>query len=713
MVGVAAGTPAGTYSFEYEICEVLNPDNCDQATASVTVDAAEIIARPVLVTGIESVNGTIDAANVLTGDTLGGTPVTPETVTVSPAPGYELPIGISINPDGSIDIAPGTPAGTHVIEYEICEILNPENCSTSTVTITLDPPVRTISGIVYLDTNSNNIPDNGESVFQGWIVEITDTDGNIIREYTTDENGYYEAVLPMGPYTVSFVHPENGTVFSSTAIEMDAASGSSNIVLNLPIDPSGVVYDSLSRTPIPGAVLAMTDSQNTALPEVCFIAPSQQNQTTTSDGFYRFDIVPGADPACPVEQTAYNISVAAPESYNAPQSTIIAAEPGYLTSDFGTGLLEVSNVNQAPQLGEDTTHYFGFRLGAGSRDVVNNHIPLDPASWVRDPMSITKSSPLRDVSFGDLVPYTITVTNTEDLPRVNLDIVDLTPPGFTYVKKTSRLNDMSVDPQISGREITLTGYDFAPNETKSWNFMLAVGAGVGDGVHTNLAFVRSPSDTEISNRAEAAVRKSPDPLFDCSEVIGKVYDDRNKDGVQNTGEPGLAGVRLVTAKGLLITTDHFGRYHIECAAIPDSHIGSNFILKLDESTLPADYNLTTENPRLTRLTRGKMSKTNFGAAATTGFDLKVTDAAFEAGSNTLKAEYATKLGPLIDAMSPQDSLLRLTYIMSPAAPLGRLDDLNAQIQELWTVYGGDHALTIERKTISQDGRPASLSGAEE
>jgi gliding motility-associated-like protein len=40
---VAPGTPAGTYSLIYQICEILNPTNCDQATVSVIVTAPGIV----------------------------------------------------------------------------------------------------------------------------------------------------------------------------------------------------------------------------------------------------------------------------------------------------------------------------------------------------------------------------------------------------------------------------------------------------------------------------------------------------------------------------------------------------------------------------------------------------------------------------------------------------------------------------------------------
>ena len=45
-------------------------------------------------------------------------------------------------------------------------------------------------------------------------------------------------------------------------------------------------------------------------------------------------------------------------------------------------------------------------------------------------------------------------------------------------------------------------------------------------------------------------------------MIGKVFEDLDGDGYQDQGEPGLPGVRVATATGLLITTDEYGRYHI-------------------------------------------------------------------------------------------------------------------------------------------------------
>ena len=59
----------------------------------------------------------------------------------------------------------------------------------------------------------------------------------------------------------------------------------------------------------------------------------------------------------------------------------------------------------------------------------------------------------------------------------------------------------------------------------------------------------------VSGEATATVRVIPDPDFDCTDVIGKVFDDGNLNGWQDPGEKGLPGVRVVTARGLIATTD--------------------------------------------------------------------------------------------------------------------------------------------------------------
>ncbi|WP_188504102.1 DUF7507 domain-containing protein, partial [Parapedobacter pyrenivorans] len=138
-VTIAPNTPAGTYSFDYRVCDVINPNNCSTATVTVVVAPAEIRATDDLVTGVNGYEGTSNVANVFANDQLNGVPITSEDVTLTLIGGDPA---LRLNPDGSVDVLPGTRGGTYTLEYQICEKLNPDNCSVARVTITVVNPLK-------------------------------------------------------------------------------------------------------------------------------------------------------------------------------------------------------------------------------------------------------------------------------------------------------------------------------------------------------------------------------------------------------------------------------------------------------------------------------------------------------------------------------------------------------------------------------------------
>ena len=78
--------------------------------------------------------------NVLVNDTLNGNPATLATVTLTQVSTTNP--GVTLNTaDGSVNVAPGTPSGSYVVTYQICEILNPNNCDTATVTVVVNNAV--------------------------------------------------------------------------------------------------------------------------------------------------------------------------------------------------------------------------------------------------------------------------------------------------------------------------------------------------------------------------------------------------------------------------------------------------------------------------------------------------------------------------------------------------------------------------------------------
>jgi hypothetical protein len=231
--------------------------------------------------------------------------------------------------------------------------------------------------------------------------------------------------------------------------------------------------------------------------------------------------------------------------------------------------------------------------------------------------------------------------------------------------------------------------------------VLSAGAGVGSGEYVNQATAYNGlTNTLISNLASATVRIVPDPTFDCPDLIGKVFDDTNTNGFEDPGEKGIAGVRLVTAQGLLVTTDAEGRYHIVCPVIPDSQLGTNFILKLDERTLPSGYRLTTDNPETIRLTAGKVSKLNFGATIHHVVRIEVNAAAFD--GTAVRAAVVDRVDRLIDSMKSQAIVIRLAYEAhdeSDAIVKARMQALESVVAAQWKAHDIRRVLQTEEDIV--------------
>jgi uncharacterized repeat protein (TIGR01451 family) len=388
-----------------------------------------------------------------------------------------------------------------------------------------------------------------------------------------------------------------------------------------------------------------------------------------------------------------------PGGYLPPDSVLIPPTAGTYTPSTG-GVDAIQAQAGAPTGTLPTTYYTSFNLSVGtSSNVVNNHIALDPI--LGGAIAVSKKTPLVNVSRGDLVPYTITATNTLAATLSNIDLRDQLPPGFKFKVGTAMLDGVPVAPTVSGRMLTWPNLTFTPHQSRVIKLMTVVGSGVSEGNYVNQAYaLNNIVNASVSNTATATVRVVPDPTFDCSDVIGKVFDDKNVNGYQDAGEPGIANVRLATVNGLLVTTDAQGRYHVTCAMVPNELRGSNFLMKLDERTLPTGFRVTTENPRDVRLTRGKISKLNFGATIHRVVRLDVTDVAYV--SDTLKTVWQAKLDELPELLKQRPSILRLAYKVGPDgedAARRRLKALAREMREKWKSKDCCHLLQIEEELV--------------
>ena len=85
----------------------------------------------------------------------------------------------------------------------------------------------------------------------------------------------------------------------------------------------------------------------------------------------------------------------------------------------------------------------------GTSQIFNNHIPLDPQ--LAGALAISKTTPLLNVTRGQLVPYTITVNNRAGLLLTDVSIVDRMPAGFTYVEGSALLDGVPTEPSVVDR----------------------------------------------------------------------------------------------------------------------------------------------------------------------------------------------------------------------------------------------------------------------
>lgn len=591
--------------------------------------------------------------------------------------------------------------------------------------------VANLSGSVWIDEDHDDVFDNGEPPADGWTVTVRRNGVNVATT-TTDVNGNYQflGLTPGTGYEVLFslsgstaplgrTNPTRGTPGNLIITDIDLAPGDNVVDENLPIDPSGVVYDSVSRQPVPGVSLRLlrTDTGvDTPVSDACLGGLGAQGQTTGANGAYAFFLLPGTDATCPDIPTAtYRIEVTPPSGYNG-GSTLITPTPGPFDVTGGncpadavpaTPDCEIQAQFGPPNGGAPTVFYLDFNIDSSSPNVFNNHIAIDPL--LNNLLSLTKTASILNVTKAQLVPYTITARNNQSFALNNFEIRDTFPAGFKYVEGSALIDDVANEPAVNGRALTWSGLTLASNAELEIKLLLVVGAGVSEAEYVNIAQAfDTAGGTPLSGVASAAVRVIPDPLFDCTDIIGQVFDDENRNGYQDQGEVGLPGVRIATVNGLLVTTDQYGRYHITCADVPNADRGSNFILKLDERTLPSGYRMTTENPRVKRVTRGKMSKFNFGASIHRVVRLDLGGSVFEASSRRLRDSMMPQMEAMLESLKGEASILRLSYLgrnESPELVDARLDWVRRWVDKRWSEMDCCYELVVETETFWRDGRP--------
>ena len=123
--------------------------------------------------------------------------------------------------------------------------------------------------------------------------------------------------------------------------------------------------------------------------------------------------------------------------------------------------------------------------------------------------------------------------------------------------------------------------------TITYRVRIGAGALQGDGINRADAV----SGDVRSNTAQARVIVSGGVFTTDGCVVGKIFADRNGNGVQDPDEPGVPDVHVNFEEGTTLVSDVEGKYSY-CGLRPTTHV-----LHVDRTTLPAGAELTTSSNR--------------------------------------------------------------------------------------------------------------------
>ena len=620
VVSVPAGTPAGTYTIVYQICEVLNPTNCDTATITVTVGVAPIDAVDDTFAAVDGVTGGT-TASVLVNDTLNGAAVNPADVTLTPGTAPTPTSGsITMNPDGMITVAPNTEAGTYTYPYTICEVLNPTNCDTAVATVVvsaqpglaLDKTAGTPSGSTagstipysFLVTNTGNV------TITGLVIDDALLDAPATCPVTTLAPG--ASTTCTGTHTLTQAEVDAGQVVNTATATGSLPGGGTTV------SPPDSTTTTIVRAPAISATKTATltgDGGVAGAADVGDVVTYAVTVTNTGNVTMTLDSVMDS-----LEGRTAVALTCAPTTL-APGQTATCNSYTYTLTDSDITTVGPTLDNMVTATG--TSSGTAQTVSSTSSAVVA--VNAAPAT-----VRVTKVASPRDVKVGDLVRYTVTMQNTSQTPVVDGTLIDTPPAGFTYVEGSLTVADADNNGRLVGTyPIRVDRIDIPGEGRATITYLLRVGAGVRPGIHTNSAVVED-NGSVVSNVATADVQLTGDPMLEESLIVGSVFNDTNGNGLQDEGERGVPGVRIATVEGILVETDQHGRYHLTGMNGGRWERGRNIILKVDPATLPPGTTFTTDNPLVKRVTPGLPARFDFG--------VKLVQGTFEGGTKAVEME---------------------------------------------------------------------------
>ena len=206
-------------------------------------------------------------------------------------------------------------------------------------------------------------------------------------------------------------------------------------------------------------------------------------------------------------------------------------------------------------------------------------------------LDITKTVDQQRAEIGDVVTYRIEVRNPTSSSVRNVVVNDDLPDSFFYVPGTARINvgsapEQKVEPEAVGDKLVFPVGELGPGGNARIVYRVRIGANARQGDRENLAVGSGefPSGQRATTATARAIVRVGSGVFSTQQLIlGRVYEDVNRNGNFDADDKPAAGVRIYLTSGESVITDSQGLYNFP--AIGD---GSQ-VIALDPVTVPAGF----------------------------------------------------------------------------------------------------------------------------
>ena len=233
-------------------------------------------------------------------------------------------------------------------------------------------------------------------------------------------------------------------------------------------------------------------------------------------------------------------------------------------------------VTRLPAAGDIVNHARLTAVNASAAAASAARTVVDRAAGAA--LSLAKAAGVLEAGLGEAVPYTLVLANRSTLPIAGIVVHDALPPGMTLAGRAVVGADSM---QAAGRDLRIfVGGPLAPGESRTIRYN-GVLTSARSRTITNEATASADDGRITSLVARATVRVRRGFEVENRTLVGKVWVDRNRNGHQDAGETGLAGVDGWSSDGATGATDAEGRFSFR-DVLPGQHA-----LRLDMLRVPA------------------------------------------------------------------------------------------------------------------------------